>query len=308
MPRLCIYLIEHRKEKRVALDFDVFPCKELDEITRNLPGRKFSASRKLWHIPLEDGYQVKLTKAFGKVPHLVDLVFQESSTSVISPKVVPSSSTRVNGKPHRVKISIDQAQKKFYVDHGYCPRLFNIFSHLEEGFWEKKYRNWVFTGDNLLYLKVKNIIEKNGFLWEKQMLKSVLQNQEKPQPKIDQQKTTNLTPTEQEILNLYNTTLSLKRMSARTCEIYKSFFIRFLKDHKSKEIPTLSYAEIFEYIKTQSATLSETGLHQSIAAIKFYYERALGRDKMFFYLKEKTHQKELVVFVISGVETNHGRY
>ncbi|WP_025007211.1 tyrosine-type recombinase/integrase [Marinilabilia salmonicolor] len=81
-------------------------------------------------------------------------------------------------------------------------------------------------------------------------------------------------------------------MSARTCEIYKSFFIRFLIDHKNKEIPKLSYEEIFNYIKTQSAKLSETGLQQSIAAIKFYYERALGRDKMFFYLKEKKNIKK----------------
>ncbi|WP_025007212.1 hypothetical protein [Marinilabilia salmonicolor] len=194
MSRLNIYPIEHRQEKRVALDFDAFPCKELDEIARNLPGRRFSSSRKLWHIPLEDGYQAKLTKAFEKVPHLVDLVFQESPTSVISPKFEPTSSTKVKDKSHRVKISIDQARKKFYVDHGYCPRLFNIFSHLEEGFWEKKYRNWVFTGDNLLYRKVKNIIEKNSFLWEKQVLNSIPKNQDKPQPKNDQVKTTLLPP------------------------------------------------------------------------------------------------------------------
>ncbi len=297
MPRLTIYPIEHRKEKRIALDFDAFPCKELDEITRNLPGRRFSASKKMWHIPLEEGYQFKLTEAFAKVPHLVDLVFQEPLPPEPAQKRSRSSSLHKNSKSQKVKISIDKTRKRFYVDHGYCPRLFNAFNHLEEGYWEKNHRNWVFNGDNFLYTKVKSIIEKNGFLWEKKVLATVTNAQDKAKPEVAQPSKINLQSTEREILSLYDTTLSLKRMSARTCEIYRSFFVRFLKDHQGKEIPQLSYEEIFSYIKIQSAILGETGLRQSIAAIKFYYERALGRDKMFFYLKEKKTIKKTLLYL-----------
>lgn len=56
-------------------------------------------------------------------------------------------------------------------------------------------------------------------------------------------------------------------MSRRTSKIYRGFFIRFLKDHENSDIPNLTYKELFNYIKAQSAILSETSLQQTIAAI-----------------------------------------
>ena len=297
MSRLTIYPIEHRKEKRIALDFDAFPCNELDQITRSLPGRRFSASKKLWHIPLEEDYQIRLKKAFEKVPHLVDLVFNEDPATVANPRHSASSLTQNESKPEKVTIRIDKAGKKFYVDHGYSPRLFGIFCHLEEGIWSKKYRNWIFSGDNLLYRKIINIIEKNGFLWEKQNAGTAIEASGNLPPKISKTEKINLNQSQKEILDHYNNTLSLKRMSRRTGEIYRGFFIRFLEDHENLNIPHLTYHELLGYIKGLSGSLSQTALQQTIAAIKFYYERTLGRDKMFFYLSEKNPIKKSLLFL-----------
>jgi hypothetical protein len=51
MPQLIIYPIEHRQEKRIALEYDYSPNSSLDLLTRQLPGRKYSVTKKLWHIP-----------------------------------------------------------------------------------------------------------------------------------------------------------------------------------------------------------------------------------------------------------------
>lgn len=294
MTRLTIYPIEHRQEKRIALEYDTFPCKEVDLITRSLPGRRFSATRKLWHIPHNDDYHSKLTQAFKGVSHQVNLIFKETTPTALSPEI---SSSPESKKSEKVKIRIDKAGKKFYVDHGYCPKLFNIFNNLEQGFWAKKQRNWIFIGDNTLYRKVLNIIEKNGFLWEKQLIGTSPSLAESSKTKTPPTKKIPLSKTQQEILEQYNNTMLLKRLRPRTCEIYKGFFTDFLKDHKNKDIPAISYKELFYYIKCQSNILSDTALRQCIAAIKFYYERSLGRDKMFFSLSEKRPIKKSFLFI-----------
>jgi site-specific recombinase XerD len=307
MSRLTIYPIEHRNERRIALDFDAFPCKELDQITRNLPGRKFSASKKLWHIPIEEGYQDKLAKAFEKVPHLVDLVFRDPSSSASNSENSSDKPTIEAGNSQKVKIRIDKAGKRFFVDHGYCPKLFEVFNHLEEGFWAKKHKNWIFTGDNLVYRKVVKIIEKNGFLWEKQFIgnqNKVPKSTENVQTTVPKPEKIRLKPSQQEILEQYNNTLALKRMSHRTREIYRGFFIRFLRDHENMDIPNLTYKELFDYVKARSGVISQTALQQTVAAIKFYYERALKRDKMFFYLTEKKPiKKSLLYLPFQEIET-----
>jgi site-specific recombinase XerD len=308
MSRLTIYPIEHRQERRIALEYDSFPCKELDQITRSLPGRKYSASKRLWHIPHHANYQLILTQAFKEVSDRVSLVFKENK--VPAPPQEASSSPETN-KSRKVKIRIDKAGKKFYVDHGYCPRLFGVFNNLEQGFWSKKHLNWIFSGDNALYRKVINIIEKNGFLWEKQLAEPAPSVRNSSKIKVTQTEKIHLNQTQQEILEQYNKTMLLKRLRPRTCEIYKGFFSGFLKDHVNRDITTLSYKELFNYIKAQSTVLSKTALQQSIAAIKFYYERTLGRDKMFFYLSEKQPIKKSFLFIpfhelkilIDGIES-----
>lgn len=201
MPRLTIYPIEHRKEKRIALDFDTFPCKELDQITRSLPKRKFSASKKLWHIPLEEGYQFKLTKAFEKASNLVELVFKEPNTTAPHPNNSSTTQAIENTNSQKVKIRIDKPGKRFYVDHGYCRRLFEVLNNLEEGFWSKKHKNWIFSGDNQLYRKVINIIEKNGFLWEKQHFGTNIQATEELPVEVPKSIKIQFNPPQQEILD-----------------------------------------------------------------------------------------------------------
>jgi len=59
----------------------------------------------------------------------------------------------------------------------------------------------------------------------------------------------------------------------------------------------LPYKTIYNYIKKRSEILDHTQLKQTIAAIKFFYERVMERDKMFFYLTEKVNIQIGAVFI-----------
>lgn len=92
-------------------------------------------------------------------------------------------------------------------------------------------------------------------------------------------------------------TMLLRRLSLRTQEIYQHCFHIFLQDHKKIVVEELTYGDLFSYIKRQAILLSATQLKQMIAAIKFFYERVLGRDKMFFPLAEKTEVRKTTLFL-----------
>jgi site-specific recombinase XerD len=307
MTELTIYPIEHRQEKRIALKYDYVPDSIIDKITRTLPGRKFSASRKLWHIPYQDDYESLITKAYEPVEN-ISIKFNDFPKPRNTEKSEPPQ--KETSAPD-VIIRIDKKNKKFYVDHGYCPDLFKAFNQLEEGFWIKKYKNWIFDGDNELYRKITGIIREKGYSSENifhepgkkpsRGNKSTGREDAFPAKQVNTQELKNsklVVPEKHEqVLEQYNSTLTLKRMSPQTCRIYRGFFIKYLTENADRDVEKIGYSDIYKHVKEKSNTLNETTLRQTIAAIKFYYERTLGRDKMFFYFPEKRTIKKSLLFL-----------
>lgn len=86
------------------------------------------------------------------------------------------------------------------------------------------------------------------------------------------------------ILEAFTESMILKRLSPGTRKIYLQGFKRFLSHHTDSDINTLRYRELLRYVKAQAVIMHPTKLKQTISALKFYYERTLGRDKMSFAL------------------------
>src|SRR5690554_262617 len=289
MTQVKIYPIEHRGEKRIAIEYDLSErYKKVDTLTRSLPGRKFSKTKSLWHIPFRSDYEAWTAKQFQAIEG-VELVFPKSNKVIQN---VPSSPPTNNAAP--VKIKIDKLNKMIYVDHGYSPLLFNEFVKLRAGKWLNHQRNWMFKGDNDLYLKIIGIIEKHGFAWQKVIVKAHPKNST---PSTDTSKLTAVAPQHIDLLKNYRQSIRLKRLSPRTEEIYATWFKQFLAHHIDKDIDSLSFHDLYTYIKTQDAVLTETSLRQLIAAIKFYYERILLRDKMYFSLSSRWKIDKRTLFI-----------
>jgi site-specific recombinase XerD len=290
MARLKVYPIVHREKKRIALEMDMYiPGSDYDLITRNLPERLYSQTRQLWHIPYRKDYQRWVPEQYRFISDL-EFVFPDGTElTAVMPPVMPAqpvSETRAVAEypSFSVLLKIDTFKRRFYVDHGYNPELFTTFNKMKEGMWLSKQKNWVFTGKNELYKQVVEIIKAKGFNIEKTFVTRP-SSDHRTHPKADkQQPLLQLPPGFQPLLERYSETLLLKRMSPRTCEIYMECFKRFLSQHPDSDINALSYHELLHYLKAQAVKMHPTTLKQTIAAIKFYYERTLGRDKMFFSL------------------------
>lgn len=98
-------------------------------------------------------------------------------------------------------------------------------------------------------------------------------------------------------LKAYIHSMSLKRLSKTTRNVYYQFFRAFVVYFHERDLSELTYNEIYDYIKQRAKKLNYNQHKQLMAAIKFYYEKALGRPKMYFSLEKKREVKKLPTFI-----------
>ncbi len=304
---LKVYPIKHKGENRIALSYRYNAYDDLDRIIRSLPNRRYSVTKKVWHIPYRPDYKTIIKKEFESVKGL-QIIFDDG-------KIVVENSVKKNNtlllEKRKVQLKIDKQNKKFYVDHGYNPKLFEAINSLEKGFWLKKQKCWVFKGTNEVYQTIIDILEKAGYDWEKNTVSSPTFDTGKRIHESISKNSVKLPKEFNSILKSYDDTLTLRRLSPKTREIYTGFFKKFLADNIGKDVENFSYHDIYDYIKDRSKYLTDTSLRQTIAAIKFYYERTLSREKMFFYLSDKQKIKKSILYLpfhdiktlLSGIES-----
>ncbi|WP_162198179.1 phage integrase N-terminal SAM-like domain-containing protein [Geofilum rubicundum] len=99
----------------------------------------------------------------------------------------------------------------------------------------------------------------------------------------------------QALLKAFTKSMGMKGLSRATQNIYLKAFKGFLSHHFDSDINTLRYRELLRYVKAQGMIMHPTRLKQTVSAIKFYYERTLGREKMFFALAKN---KEASLFTL----------
>jgi site-specific recombinase XerD len=114
---------------------------------------------------------------------------------------------------------------------------------------------------------------------------------------------------------VYNDSMLLKRLSISTRQVYGAFFAEFLQTFSTDDIDSFNYQIIYQYVKNRAKSLGYTMKKQMIAAIKFYYEKILGRNKMFFNLSNEIKPVILPVYLslariqklLERVHTPHDR-
>ena len=89
--------------------------------------------------------------------------------------------------------------------------------------------------------------------------------------------------------------LEQKRYSDSTKKIYASYFKDFISSFKGKNIEEISQEEINQYILRLIRTnhISPSQQNQRINAIKFYYEKVLGREKSYYKIDRPRKSKDL---------------
>ncbi len=99
----------------------------------------------------------------------------------------------------------------------------------------------------------------------------------------------------EEVLRQYKELLIQKRYSQNTQDIYCSYFKDFCVYFKGKDLSTITTEQINSYILNliKSKNISISQQNQRINAIKFYYEKVLGRKKEYYELHRPGKENKL---------------
>jgi site-specific recombinase XerD len=93
----------------------------------------------------------------------------------------------------------------------------------------------------------------------------------------------------------YLKTLTLKKYSQHTINTYKALFRLFMIYYKDRDITTITDDDIRTYLLylIENKNVSASYQNQAINAIKFYYEKVLGRQTKTYYLQRPKKEHKL---------------
>jgi integrase/recombinase XerD len=98
-----------------------------------------------------------------------------------------------------------------------------------------------------------------------------------------------------ELINEYCKELNRIGYSQNTIRTYKTAFTEFIVYFKEQDVSQVKYEFILAYLtkRANEDKISSSYQNQLINAIKFYYEKMLGHDKKFYYLKRPFKEEKL---------------
>jgi site-specific recombinase XerD len=93
----------------------------------------------------------------------------------------------------------------------------------------------------------------------------------------------------------YLNTLEQKRYSKNTVKVYRTYFRDFLLHFSGRDPRSISKREIQEYLLylVTKKRISASQQNQRINAIKFYYEKVLGRKREYYFLNRPKKERKL---------------
>jgi integrase/recombinase XerD len=104
----------------------------------------------------------------------------------------------------------------------------------------------------------------------------------------------------------YIKTLVMRAYSSRTVLTYKSLFRAFMEFYRTRDLDNITAPEIREYLiyLVDKRKVSQSYQNQAINAIKFYYEKILGRPPEKYYL-HRPRKEHRLPGVLSEEEVGH---
>ena len=191
-----------------------------------------------------------------------------------------------------LKALFDRSQESIGIYFPFSPSVSNLVKTVPGAKWSRTHTCRYIPLDKQRYQLLLKVIDKNAVIENSelkrylQQRKAVIPAENKPVTKA----TANLILTyplscsNTEALNNYKDMLLLKAYSPKTIRTYCNAFHHLLRLLKERNVADLSKKEILSYLLwlITKKGYSEVHIHTVINAIKFYYEKVLGRQLEFY--------------------------
>lgn len=200
----------------------------------------------------------------------------------------------------KVDFVVHKGQERLKIVFDYNPALIEKVKLIPGRAWSQTMRCWHIPNNTEAICGLKAFLKEAGAEPKKKIRN---EGEELPADKA-------------EVFREFCKTMELKRLKPGTREVYSVFFKEYLGSVEAEKIKEAAYKEIYLYIKQRSQTLGHTRRRQMIAAVKFYYEKVMAHEKMFFNLgsDRKVITQSLrfdlweIKKIIDGVNSDHDRF
>lgn len=191
---------------------------------------------------------------------------------------------------NNIILTISKIQYKIFIklpEKAKHEWLYKIKSY-RESYYINKLDLWALAGGNDNYLSIKKYFIDEG-------CKVIIRNPEKETISRKQKYHSwhFNKPIDENVLNEYRNTLTLRRVSDNTKKTYISMFRRFLAYFYGREISQITTQEIIAYMlwEIEENKISLTFQNQLINAIKYYFEKTLIQPKVVYSLPRAKREK-----------------
>ena len=156
----------------------------------------------------------------------------------------------------------------------------NIVKSIEGTDWEVKRRYWYIPAEKFDLNTVFNTLKTVAFI---------------DYSELKNKSSIALPPDKTQILQEYINKLEQKQYSENTKKVYALYFREFLIYFRNFKPANITKEEINNYIVNliRNKNISESQQNQRINAIKFYYEKVLGLDRVFYNIDRAKKKKQL---------------
>jgi len=174
-------------------------------------------------------------------------------------------------------------------DFGDDKALVNKIKTIDGMFWDQNKKFWYIPKANFNLNTVFNSIKPIAYLNYSGLRKTAAACKPK------KEKIKAIKKSEVRLPEKYVNLLQQKRYSENTIGIYKSYFADFIRYFKEKKLDDISKEAINSYILhlIKQNNISASQQNQRINAIKFYYEKVLGRHREYYDIERPLKEKKL---------------
>ncbi len=161
--------------------------------------------------------------------------------------------------------------------------------------WSQSKKAWYIEKEEFHLSSVFDILSQKAFVNYKAL--------KDHQSKEIKSKTSKTAKTKVKLPQAYRDNLEQRRYSKSTKATYINYFEDFIRYFNDRHLEKITVQEINDYILKliRKKNISASQQNQRINAIKFYYEKVLGREKMYIDIKRPI-KKKILPNVLSAAE------
>ena len=289
-----LYKMTHRGASRIRIDFP-YDAKTIARV-KELPDRKWSQSKKCWHVP-DTAESLRLLQESGGI--LVDTLPEkpanpepnaqkqsgpEPAPPPLSPKPRSSAELPVVGQ-----ISVYAREGRLRLSFSYDKEVIAFVKTLPYPVYDKVNRWWSVPDTELIRKDLATFAEGRGveLRYSDRPTKRVRQ----PRPRKEDNPNYRTCP------EAFVNKLITRRYSPNTIRTYTDLFEEFINYYPELDPKEISERDIVQYLRylVDERQISTSYQNQSINAIKFYYEQVLKGKRKFYFVERPRKEKRLPV-------------